>query len=199
MGYSYPVQLTQWVLASSSGHAILLRFMDTLTRRLKDVADRNRGDITSPPAVKELRRIGPLSLTGPVAVTVAAKAWLEERVDLRWNALTGRLDAGQSKLVDDVLILPITGFRYVGSSAPLHFFFPPTRPFNTDFHLSTVPAEGGTAIWAPNPSRTPRPASGTGPRVPGAPSIRRSSLANSAVRFLDCARIGRNSRIETRF
>ncbi|OAL31272.1 hypothetical protein AYO20_08327 [Fonsecaea nubica] len=112
MGYSYPVQLTQWALASSPGHPILLRFMDTLQRRLEDVARRNRGDITAPQAVRELQRIGPLSLTGPVAVTIAAKTWLEERIGLRWNALTGLGDGGQSKLVDDVLILPITGFRY---------------------------------------------------------------------------------------
>lgn len=111
MGYSYPVQLTQWALASTAGHSVLLRFMETLTRRLQDVADRNHGDISSAAAAKELRLIGPLSLTGPVAVTVAAKAWLEEQVSLRWNALTGLLDGGQSKLVDDVLILPITGFR----------------------------------------------------------------------------------------
>ncbi|KIX94597.1 uncharacterized protein Z520_09643 [Fonsecaea multimorphosa CBS 102226] len=110
MGYSYPVQLTQWALASSSGHAVLLRFMDTLQRRLEDVATRNRGDINAPEAVRELRQIGPLSLTGPVAVTVAAKTWLEERTGLRWNALTGSADGGQSKLVEDVLVLPITGF-----------------------------------------------------------------------------------------
>ncbi|KIW74475.1 hypothetical protein Z517_12415 [Fonsecaea pedrosoi CBS 271.37] len=110
MGYSYPVQLTQWALASSPGHPILLRFMDTLQRRLADVARRDRGDITAPQAVRELQRIGPLSLTGPVSVTVAAKTWLEERIGLRWNALTGLADGGQSKLVDDVLILPITGF-----------------------------------------------------------------------------------------
>ncbi|EXJ57781.1 uncharacterized protein A1O5_12339 [Cladophialophora psammophila CBS 110553] len=110
MGYSYPVQLTQWALASSSGHAILLRFMDILQRRLEDVARRNRGDINAPEAVRELRQIGPLSLTGPVAVTIAAKTWLEQRTGLRWNGLTGLLDGGQSKLVEDVLVLPITGF-----------------------------------------------------------------------------------------
>ncbi|EXJ54738.1 hypothetical protein A1O7_10079 [Cladophialophora yegresii CBS 114405] len=110
MGYSYPVQLTQWALASGPGHPILLRFMDTLQRRLKHVANRHWGDLSDMEATKELRQIGPLSLTGPVAITVAAMTWLEEQVGLRWNTLTGLLDGGQSKLVDDVLILPITGF-----------------------------------------------------------------------------------------
>ncbi|OCT48027.1 glycosyl transferase [Cladophialophora carrionii] len=110
MGYSYPVQLTQWALASSSGHPILLHFMDTLQRRLNHVANRYRGDLTDTDAAKELRQIGPLSLTGPVAITVAAMTWLEEQAGLRWNALTGLFDGGRSKLVDDVLILPITGF-----------------------------------------------------------------------------------------
>jgi hypothetical protein len=112
MGYSYPVQLTQWALASAAGHPVLLRFMDTLQRRLSNVASRYGGDLSTMEAAKELRQIGPLSLTGPVAVTVAAMTWLEEQVGLRWNALTGLFDGGRSKLVEDVLILPITGFRY---------------------------------------------------------------------------------------
>jgi hypothetical protein len=36
---------------------------------------------------------------------------LSEQVGLRWNSLTGLEDGGQSKLVQDVLILPITAFR----------------------------------------------------------------------------------------
>jgi hypothetical protein len=123
MGYSYPIQLTQWALASSPGHVVLLRFMDILTRRLQEIADRHGGVITSKSAVQELRHIGPLSLTGPVAVTVAVKTWLEEQVGLRWNALTGLHDGGKSKLVEDVLILPITGFRYVGVPFRLPFVY----------------------------------------------------------------------------
>lgn len=113
MGYTYPVQLTQWALASASGHPVLLRFMETLQRKLDDVANRNGGSLTAVEAVKELRHIGPVSLTGPVAVTDAAIAWLGAKVGLRWNAVTGLLDGGRSKLVEDVLVLPITGFRYV--------------------------------------------------------------------------------------
>lgn len=112
MGYTYPIQLTQWALASKPGHAILLRFMDTLSQRLIDIAGRNEGNITSPKAIKELRHIGPVSLTGPVAVTDATKGLLSEQVGLRWNSLSGLFDGGQSKLVRDVLILPITAFRY---------------------------------------------------------------------------------------
>ncbi|KAJ9603204.1 hypothetical protein H2200_012499 [Cladophialophora chaetospira] len=110
MGYSYPIQLTQWALASMPGHPVLLRFMDVLQHTLNDVAGRNKGNITSIEAAKELQQIGPLSLTGPVAITIAAMDWLEKKAALRWNALTGLLDDGRSKLVDDVLILSITGF-----------------------------------------------------------------------------------------
>ena len=113
MGYSYPVQLTQWALASSSGHPVLLQFMETLTRYLQAIADNYGGDLRSPDALRELRRLGPLSLTGPVAITIATQSWLETQSGLRWNALTGLHDGGRSKLVEDVLILPITGFRYV--------------------------------------------------------------------------------------
>ena len=115
MGYFYPVQLTQWALAASAGHPVLFRFMDKLFNQLRIVSDDNNGTLDSPAAVMELRRIGPLALTGPAAVTDVTQTWLHEQVGLRWNALTGLLDGGQSKLVQDVLILPITGFRYVRS------------------------------------------------------------------------------------
>ncbi len=110
MGYTYPVQLTQWALASATAHPVLLRFMDILTQRLADVATQNGGSITTPAAVEQLRFMGPLTLTGPEAVTVATQSWLEQQAGLRWNALTGLHDGGRSKLVEDVLILPITGF-----------------------------------------------------------------------------------------
>lgn len=115
MGYSYPVQLTQWALASSSNHPVLLQFMEILTHYLQDIAEDYGGDLKSPNALRELRRLGPLSLTGPVAITTATQSWLETKVGLRWNALTGLHDGGRSKLVEDILILPITGFRYVPS------------------------------------------------------------------------------------
>ncbi|KIW13919.1 hypothetical protein PV08_06700 [Exophiala spinifera] len=110
MGYTYPVQLTQWALASATAHPVLLHFMDILVHRLGEIAAQNNGSITTPSAIKELRRIGPLALTGPEAVTTATKSWLKAEAGLRWNALTGRHDGGRSKLVEDVLILPITGF-----------------------------------------------------------------------------------------
>ena len=90
--------------------------MDTLQRRLDEVATGYGGSINTVEAIKELRLIGPLSLTGPVAATIAAMDWLNQQVGLRWNALTGLLDGGRSKLVEDVLILPITGFRSVTST-----------------------------------------------------------------------------------
>jgi hypothetical protein len=111
MGYLNPIQLTQWALASAPGHPILSRFMDNLYRRLKEVASRHGGNLSSPSAFQELRHMDPLVLTGPDALTVSAQSWLEENAGLRWNALTGLHDGGRSKLVEDVLILPITGFR----------------------------------------------------------------------------------------
>ncbi|KAL1970287.1 hypothetical protein VTN77DRAFT_5447 [Rasamsonia byssochlamydoides] len=110
MGYTHPVQLTQWALASAPGHPVLLRFMDNLSFRLQEVANRHGGNLSSPSAFRELQRLDPLVLTGPDALTVSAQSWLEESAGLRWNALTGLHDGGKSKLVDDVMILPITGF-----------------------------------------------------------------------------------------
>ncbi|KAJ9605805.1 hypothetical protein H2200_009654 [Cladophialophora chaetospira] len=119
MGYTYPVQLTQWALASSSSHPVLLRFMETLTYYLQAIADRNGGDLKSPDALRELRRIGPLSLTGPVAITGATQSWLKTKTGLRWNALTGLHDGGRSKAVGDVLVLPITGFSVLNDARNL--------------------------------------------------------------------------------
>jgi alpha 1,6-mannosyltransferase len=102
MGYTYPVQITQWALASAPGHPALKQFMENLRAevRLETEAtsyDSNRAD--------------PLTRTGPAAVTLATLVWLEENIGFRWNAVTGLKDGGKSKLVADALILPITGFR----------------------------------------------------------------------------------------
>jgi hypothetical protein len=112
MGYTHPIQLTQWALASSQGHPILLKFMNNLSLRLQEVADHHGGSLKSPSASKELKTLDPLLLTGPDAITVSAQSWLRESIGLRWNALTGLYDGGRTKLVGDVAILPITGFRY---------------------------------------------------------------------------------------
>jgi hypothetical protein len=112
MGYSHPIQLTQWALASAPGHPLLSRYMDILSQRLQEVEDRNGGDLRCENAAEELREIGTLDLTGPGAITVSTRSWLEEKTGLRWNALSGLQDDGRSKVVDDVMILPITGFRY---------------------------------------------------------------------------------------
>lgn len=61
-------------------------------------------------------RADPLTRTGPAAITVAVSTWLKVHVGLRWNAVTGLRDGGKAKLVYDVLVLPITGFRYVGDA-----------------------------------------------------------------------------------
>lgn len=53
----------------------------------------------------------PIKRTGPAAVTLSTKSWLEDQVGFRWTSLTGFKDGVKSKLVEDILILPITGFQ----------------------------------------------------------------------------------------
>lgn len=106
-------------------------------------------------AINELRRTGPLNLTGPVAVTVATTCWLEEKARLRWDALTGLQDGGRSRLIDDVMFLPITGLWYLLTS-PCHIFMKSFQ--KADPHI--VPAAAGIATWAPNPLPTLLRASG---------------------------------------
>ncbi|ODA81353.1 hypothetical protein RJ55_04318 [Drechmeria coniospora] len=101
MGYSYPVQVTQWALASAPRHPALAQFMTNL--RAHVAASKSATD-------KATEDLDPLTRTGPAAVTLATMTWLEAEVGFRWNALTGLKDGGKSKLVSDVLVLPITGF-----------------------------------------------------------------------------------------
>ncbi|KAK1241884.1 hypothetical protein MKX07_007707 [Trichoderma sp. CBMAI-0711] len=112
MGYTYPIQLTQWALASSPGHPALDQFMDSLRAEVRLEKENVMGGGDDDDDVGNGNsRADPLTRTGPAAVTLATIQWLEREVqDFRWNSLTGLKDGGKSKLVQDVLILPITGF-----------------------------------------------------------------------------------------
>ncbi|KAE8345576.1 hypothetical protein BDV24DRAFT_148160 [Aspergillus arachidicola] len=110
MGYAEPVQLTQWSLAAAPGHPILQMFLDLLSANLKNTSYRKSSRIHGTEGQAALNRIDPLLLTGPAAFTDAVKGWLETTTGLRWNALSGLTDGGQSKVVRDILVLPITGF-----------------------------------------------------------------------------------------
>ncbi|KAG5752036.1 hypothetical protein H9Q70_005323 [Fusarium xylarioides] len=96
--YTYPQQLSQWAFAAAPQHPVFERYMDNLRNytRDNDTAAQNSD---------------PLKRTGPAAVTLATKSWLEDNVGFRWTSLTGVKDGGKSKLVEDILILPITGFH----------------------------------------------------------------------------------------
>ncbi|KAJ5400961.1 Mannosyltransferase 1 CMT1 [Penicillium sp. CMV-2018d] len=109
MGYFYPIQLTQWSFAWAPGHPILQLFIDRLFATIQAVSEQNGGQL-SYLSREALYDIDPLNLTGPVAFTDAARGWLETDCGLRWNSLSGLTDGGLSKLVGDVLVLPITGF-----------------------------------------------------------------------------------------
>lgn len=122
MGYTNPVQLTQWALASAPGHPALTWFIQKIYGILDEVASHHDGNLTSPEAYEELDYLEPLLFTGPDAITVSMRSWLEDRIGLRWNALTGLHDNGKSKLADDIMILPITGFRYAWRPAIIHYF-----------------------------------------------------------------------------
>ncbi|KJK60625.1 OCH1 like protein [Aspergillus parasiticus SU-1] len=110
MGYPYPVQLTQWSFAWARDHPLLQQYIKNLAHQLQKISNHHGGLQTSA-ARTELQALDPLTLTGPEAVTRAAQEWLNVSAGLRWNALTGLHDGGKAKLVDDVLILPITSFR----------------------------------------------------------------------------------------
>ena len=110
-GYHYSVQLTQWALAGAADHPIFNAFLGNFRKQM-DAATNGAsvdetGDASSDAAVQ---RLDPIQLTGPAAVTEATKNYLAQNADLRWQALSGLEDGGRSKLVLDVMILPITAF-----------------------------------------------------------------------------------------
>lgn len=110
MGYNYNIQLTQWALAAAPSHPILHRLLTTFSDRIREIAAEYDGDVSAAAAAGALKTEDPLKLTGPEAITVAAKEILKAKAGLRWQALTGLKDGGRSKLVDSTIILPITGF-----------------------------------------------------------------------------------------
>lgn len=123
MGYTYPVQLTQWALASAPKHAILTRFLHNFKARVQTaIAQALPEDPEVDPRTLEkgyderlrvdamLLKLDPLDFTGPAAITNATMTYLSETASLRWQSLSGLEDGGRSKLVLDTLILPITGF-----------------------------------------------------------------------------------------
>ncbi|GKU06890.1 unnamed protein product [Fusarium langsethiae] len=96
--YTYPQQLSQWTFAVAPQHPVFLQYMYNLYNFME------YSDTTA-------QNSGPLKRTGPAAVTLATKSWLEDRVGFRWASLAGVSDGGKSKLVDDILVLPVTGFQ----------------------------------------------------------------------------------------
>lgn len=121
MGYFFPIQLTQWSFAFAPHHPILQIFIDRLRATIRlYVRNRNNQQVLPDSYPGTLDYVDPANLTGPIAFTDAVRTYLETEGDLRWDAVTGLQDGpggGVSKLVEDVLVLPITGFRYVAAAA----------------------------------------------------------------------------------
>ncbi|KAK3049048.1 hypothetical protein LTR09_009702 [Extremus antarcticus] len=104
MGYTYPVQVTNWASVMAPHHIVADQFLQTL---ISDI-DRQSED---------LQIVDPLDITGPPALTAAIQL-VTRREDpaLAWNSLSWRNPGdpvgGRGKVVaGDALILPITGFN----------------------------------------------------------------------------------------
>lgn len=119
MGYTFPVQITNWALAMAPHHPVADRFLSNLTERIRADGD-------------ALSRIDPLDLTGPPALTRTVKDYSEStESNFSWQSLSSINDSapgGHAKIVaGDVLVLPITGFspgrgrfRNMGSQPTSH-------------------------------------------------------------------------------
>lgn len=102
MGYTFPVQVTNWALAMAPHHPVASQFLSDMAAKVE--ADK---DI--------LPTIDPLDITGPPALTRTLKNYTERvESNFTWQSLSSRgshVRGGISKIVaSDILILPITGF-----------------------------------------------------------------------------------------
>lgn len=102
MGYTFPVQVTNWALAMSPHHPIAALFLSGLTARVQ-------ADLNTLPA------IDPLNITGPPVLTHTLIKYTEHvEPKFSWQSLSNlpsKSQSGRSKIVaGDILILPITGF-----------------------------------------------------------------------------------------
>ncbi|KAJ3018655.1 hypothetical protein HKX48_002761 [Thoreauomyces humboldtii] len=98
-GYAQPLTILQWAMASAAHHPVLGEMLTSVQRAADKIAPEER------------HRVDALKLTGPARWTTVVRKHLEDVVGgFRWEELTGREDGGRSKLVADVLVLPITGF-----------------------------------------------------------------------------------------
>jgi hypothetical protein len=119
MGYTFPVQLTNWALAMAPHHTIADRFLSGLNSKMQKDKD-------------ILPQVDPLELTGPPALTRIIKEYAEKaEPGFTWQSLSSRSDqtpGGNTKIIaGDVVILPITGFspgrgrfHNMGSQATTH-------------------------------------------------------------------------------
>lgn len=110
MGYENPVQLTQWAFGSAPNQPVLKRHLARFTARIAALTDPFGGDIVAAYRSGVLHEQDPLSFTGPVAYTAAAKEVLNETYGVELESLTGLHDGGQSKPIGSILVLPITAF-----------------------------------------------------------------------------------------
>jgi len=104
MGYSYPVQVTNWAFAMAPHHHSAEQYL----LNLQSFVSSTQG--------KSLKAIDPLDITGPPAITKALQdIALEDNPSFDWQTLSGRNGdppGGIGKIIaGDTLILPITGFN----------------------------------------------------------------------------------------
>lgn len=102
MGYTFPVQVTNWAFAMSPHHPVASLF-------LSDIATRIQTDMDILPT------IDPLNITGPPVLTQTLKSFTEHvEPNFSWQSLSNipsHNQLGRSKIIaGDILILPITGF-----------------------------------------------------------------------------------------
>lgn len=112
MGYTYPVQLTQWALASAPNNPILTLLLSNFHAKMSRLSQPYQNSPSLAAQHNAFALEDPLTLAGPAAVTLATQSYLSLPPTLLtdFTALSGLADGGRSKAVGSTMIFPITAF-----------------------------------------------------------------------------------------
>lgn len=95
--YVSPLQIVQWTMAAAPKHPVVWAAIESMTSKLYTLS------------YFEIKYGDPIYLTGPGPWTFAIyKAW--EKIGIDWKHL--RNFGSKPRLIEDMLVLPTTGFAY---------------------------------------------------------------------------------------
>jgi mannosyltransferase OCH1-like enzyme len=103
--WTLDLQITNWAMLVRPNHPMMDRTVQLLRERMYDIADRKQTSLRK----VQLDEKEVLDTTGPAMLTEAVFAHISDvtQSNFTWENITGLVT---SRLIDDILVLPVTGF-----------------------------------------------------------------------------------------